>query len=152
MTRSGLREKVITERVAWIREMLAAIRTLPLASCDAFTADRRNIAAAESYLRRGLEALMDLGRHLLAKGFGVAAAEYRDVPLRLKEVGILTKDDADRMGQMARYRNRMVHFYQEISTQELYHICAHQLDDVEHVTRALTSWLESHPELIDRSL
>jgi len=31
--------------------------------------DPRNVASAESYLRRGLEALLDLGRHLLAKGF-----------------------------------------------------------------------------------
>lgn len=29
------------------------------------------VAAGESFLRRGLEALFDLGRHVLAKGFDV---------------------------------------------------------------------------------
>ncbi len=29
--------------------------------------DRRNPAAAESYLRRSLEAIFDIGRHILAK-------------------------------------------------------------------------------------
>jgi len=76
----GLQEKVITERVAWIREMLAGIRSLPLASYEEFVSDRRNIAAAESYLRRALEALLDLGRHLLAKGFALAVSEYRETP------------------------------------------------------------------------
>lgn len=38
------------------------------------------MAAADSYLRRALEALMDLGRHILGKGLGRAASEYREVP------------------------------------------------------------------------
>jgi hypothetical protein len=63
-----LRAKVIAERVAWIRQMLAGLRTLPLDTFDSFQSDPRNMAAAESYLRRALEALLDLGRRLLAKG------------------------------------------------------------------------------------
>jgi hypothetical protein len=52
---------VITERSAWIKEMLASLKALPLQSLEAFRADSRNIAAAESYLRRALEAFFDLG-------------------------------------------------------------------------------------------
>jgi hypothetical protein len=42
-----------------------------------FTGDRRNPAAAESLIRRAIEALFDVTRHLLAKGFGLGALEYR---------------------------------------------------------------------------
>jgi uncharacterized protein YutE (UPF0331/DUF86 family) len=152
MTPSGLREKVVAERVAWVRDMALAIRGLPLSDYDGFLADRRNVAAAESYLRRALEALMDLGRHVLAKGFGMATPEYRDIPVRLTEVHVLSVEDAEVMGRMARYRNRMVHFYQEVSARELYEICTRHLDEVEHVTSAMTAWVNAHPELIDRSL
>ena len=44
-----------------------------------FTSGPLNAPAAESYLRRALEALMDLGRHILAKGFGRGVAEYKKI-------------------------------------------------------------------------
>jgi hypothetical protein len=49
---------------------------MPVSSTDlaAFTADPRMVAAADSYLRRTLEAVLDPGRHILSKGFGRAPA------------------------------------------------------------------------------
>jgi uncharacterized protein YutE (UPF0331/DUF86 family) len=132
--------------------MLAGIRALPLDSIEAFDADPRNLAAAESYLRRALEALLDLGRHVLAKGFGQLAAEYRDIPRYLVEHGVIDGADADRWLKMAGYRNRMVHFYAEISRAELYDICATKLGDVQAAVLAVRAWMLLHPELVDASL
>jgi hypothetical protein len=56
--------------------MIADIRSLPIDALETFKADPRTPAAAESYLRRGLEALLDLGCQILAKGFGRAPADY----------------------------------------------------------------------------
>jgi uncharacterized protein YutE (UPF0331/DUF86 family) len=53
---------------------------------------------------------------------------------------------------MAGYRNRLVHFYDEVSVEELYEICTEGLDDIERVTVALERWLRDHPERIDREL
>lgn len=89
MSPGGLSEKVVSERSDWVREMLERIRGLPLYSLDAFTSDHRNVDSAESCLRRCLEALLDLGRHVLAKGFGDAPAEYKAVATRLGERGVL---------------------------------------------------------------
>lgn len=77
MTPGKLNEKVVVERSDWVREMLERIRALPLRSLEEFTADKVTVDAAESCLRRSLEALLDLGRHVLAKGFGDAPVEYR---------------------------------------------------------------------------
>ena len=66
----------MVERARWIDEMLQGIRALPLGSLEEFTAESRNVAAADSYLRRALEALSDLGRHILAKGLGRPVSEY----------------------------------------------------------------------------
>lgn len=43
--------------------MVRDLSTLPLENVEAFHAEKHFSAAAESYLRRALEALMDLGRH-----------------------------------------------------------------------------------------
>jgi uncharacterized protein YutE (UPF0331/DUF86 family) len=152
MTPSRIREKVIVEKTSWIRKMLGEINNLPIDSYDSFISDSRNIAAAESYLRRALEALMDLGRHILAKGFGKAVTEYKDIPLELLEKGVLTKSDADVMREMAGYRNRMVHFYNEISVEELHKICFGELKDLEAVLTGILQWINSHSDLIDHSL
>ncbi len=135
-----------------VRRMLAELRNLPAESIEAFTMDARTSAAAESFLRRGLEALFDFGRHLLAKGFGRAPAEYKAVALELHDVGVLDAGDANLLAQMAGYRNRLVHFYYEVQVEELYSVCAQNLPDIERIVDALQRWIDQHPEKIDQRL
>lgn len=116
MPLSPIQAKVVTDQIAWVRKMLAGIGSLPRDSLASFTADPRTPAAAESYLRRGLEALLDLGRHILAKGFGRAVTEYRDVARQLEKAGLLDSPEAALLARMAGYRNRLVHFYHEVSS------------------------------------
>ena len=47
--------------------MIEALQDLPIQNKEKFLASKHNIAAAESYLRRSLEALFDIGRHILTK-------------------------------------------------------------------------------------
>ncbi len=149
---SPIRAKVVADRIAWVRNMLASIRSLPRDSLADFTADPRTPAAAESYLRRGLEALLDLGRHILAKGLGRAVAEYRDVARGLEETGVLRPPESTLLFRMAGYRNRLVHFYHEVSVEELYQVCTQGLADMERVLAALEQWLQNHPEYLDQAL
>lgn len=152
MTPGRLSEKVVSERSEWVREMLERIRALPLASLEEFSADPRNVDAAESCLRRALEALLDLGRHVLAKAFGDAPAEYKAVAGRLGERGILASDEAALLVRMAGYRNRLVHFYDRVSVAEIYNICTHRLVDIERVLGALLRWIREQPDRLDRVL
>ena len=149
MAPARLRAVIVLERISWIKRMLIGIRGLPLDSLEDFTADPRTPASAESYLRRCLEALLDLGRHILAKGFGRAVSEYRAIAHELQEVGVLSPAEAALLREMASYRNRLVHFYHEVSAGELYEICTQGLSDIERITRVLEQWVRDHPELVD---
>ncbi len=53
---------------------------------------------------------------------------------------------------MAGYRNRMVHFYAEVSRPELFEICTTRLSDVESAVQAVRTWMRAHPELVDSSV
>ena len=55
MTPSKIRQKTVAAKAQGIREMLAAITSLPLASAAEFSSDVRMVAAGESFLRRSLE-------------------------------------------------------------------------------------------------
>jgi uncharacterized protein YutE (UPF0331/DUF86 family) len=144
MTKGEIRKEILAERVFWFREMMDGIKNLPIASRDSFLAEKHYVAAAESYLRRSLEALLDIGRHILAKGFAYPAAEYKDVARGLKEKGVLVEQEAQLMEKMAGYRNRMVHFYREIQPDELYEICRYHTHELERVLAAILSWVQHH--------
>jgi uncharacterized protein YutE (UPF0331/DUF86 family) len=152
MTPTLIRKSVVTERVAWVRQMMAQAKALPLESLDSFLQDPRNAGAAESYLRRGIEALLDLGRHILAKGFAIAVSEYKEIGTQLVEQNVLVPDDGALMRLIAGYRNRMVHFYSEVTTKELYLIVTQHLGDIEKLCGALVQWMRDHPDMIDHKI
>jgi uncharacterized protein YutE (UPF0331/DUF86 family) len=140
---------VVADKTAAVRRMLDGIRTLPLDDLVSFTADPRMVAAGDSYLRRALEALLDLARHLLAKGFGRAPAEYDTVARELGEVGVVDSARAARLGVMARYRNRMVHFYDEIFDEEMHGILTREIGDVENLLAAMLGWVAANPDRVN---
>jgi len=149
MTPGMISRRVVVDRLKTVDDLLQDIRSLPLSDRKAFFADRRNAWTAESCLRRSLEAIFDVGRHILAKGFGVGVSEYKEIAVRLSEKRILSEDDAALMGILAGYRNRMVHFYHEVSFDELYKICAEDLGDVERIGNSLRDWIKDHPERVE---
>lgn len=135
-----------------MEQSLAEIRQLPLDNLESFQSDSRNVWTAESCLRRSLEALLDVGRHLVAKLAGTGVAEYRAEGRSLGEHGVVDKETADLLVKLAGYRNRMVHFYREVTAAELFGICANELHDVERVRAAYVQWMRGHPDLIDDEL
>lgn len=145
-------KRVVSDRLAWVERMMDEIRALPLEDRTAFFSDRRNVWTAESCLRRGLEALFDLGRHILAKGFNTGVSEYKEIALRLAEKDVLTSQDADLLRLLAGYRNRLVHFYHEVSPDELYEICTFHLMDLERLATVYREWLKKHPDQLDERL
>lgn len=152
MIPSRIKAATVLHKAGVIRDMLDGLARVPRADFPAFSADPVVEAAAESYLRRALEALLDLGRHVLAKGFGQGPAEYKEVAVSLGRVGVLSEAEVVLMTQLAGYRNRMVHFYDEISTRELFDMCAGQTDDIRRLLDALLAWVRAHPERVDGSI
>ncbi len=75
MSPSRIDLKVVGDRLGYAEECLEGLRGLPAGSREEFLADHRNAWSADSLLRRGIEAIFDTARHLLAKGFGIIVQE-----------------------------------------------------------------------------
>ncbi len=73
-----IREETVLDKTSWVRNMLKHIQPLAQMEEETFISDLYP-AAAESYLRRALEALLDLGRHICAKGFHQGCQEYKEI-------------------------------------------------------------------------
>lgn len=143
MTKGEISTRVVTDRVQWIEAMLSRIRALPVNDRNEFFVDPRNSLACESCLRRALEALLDLGRHLLAKGLGIAVEEYKEIGPALARNQVISEEHARLFRIMAGYRNRMVHFYHEVSDEEILEICTRNLGEMEAVLDALKYWIRT---------
>ncbi len=126
--------------------MVDSLKDLQLEKKVSFLADRHKVAAAESYLRRALEALFDIGRHILAKRFAYPATEYKDIAKGLSDKGILVEKEAESMRKMAGYRNRMVHFYHEITPEELHEICLYHVNEIKFLADKLVQWAKEHQD------
>ena len=152
MTPTYISRRVVVERLSLLNHLIGEIERLPLHDEDAFFADSRNVHTAESCLRRALEALFDIGRHILGKGYGVPAGSYRDIATLLAHKEVLDRGEEKLFAQMAGYRKRMVHVYHEVSSAELFRVCVEDLGDLTFIRSAFQRWIRDNPHRIDNPL
>jgi len=138
----------IKKNLSLIQEFLSGLNELSGISEVDFLSDKRNPASAESYLRRSLESVFDIGRHILAKSYGVKELEYKKIALELGEKGIVDKEYARVLLKMAGYRNRMVHLYQEITPEEIYGILKNHLSDIDRFVSEIFRFLEDYEKVL----
>lgn len=144
MVPENINGDVVTQRASWVFEMINSLRELPIENKAEFLRNKHHIAAAESYLGRSLEALFDIGRHILAKRFAYPAAEYKEIAKGLSDRKVIIGDQVELMRKMAGYRNRMVHFYHEITPEELHEICVNHLDEIKLLLERLLQWIKEN--------
>lgn len=107
------------------------LRRLSGLSKEEFLSDSIKVAAAESFLRRSLEAVFDIGRHILARSGHVDMAdEYKSIARGMKSYEVVSEELGEALVNMAGYRNRLVHLNSRISDEELYDIISNHLDDI----------------------
>lgn len=144
--------RIVLDRLDLVGQMLSKINALPLENREDFFADERNLWTVESCLRRALEALLDTGRHILAKGFACGITEYKQIAMELQRLEILSQEESSILRTLAGYRNRMVHFYHEIGPDELYQVARTNLDDFRKIASSISRWVQEHPEAVQDDL
>lgn len=136
--------EMIAQKLDLIRDRIHKLRELTSLQEQAFLKDHRNPASCENYLRHSLEAMFDIGRHILAKtGKLELSLEYKSIPKGLREAGIISKGLEVKLIQMAGYRNRIVHFYNELSSEELYGVVRDGLEDMQRFVTEIALFISS---------
>jgi len=139
---------MLTGRIEIIRVALSHLKELGNLQRDEFLEDYKNPASAETFIRHCLEAIFDIGRHILAKSGKVRLThEYKDIARGLGEIGVISKPLMNRLMEMAGYRNRIVHFYHEITDEELYEILQNDLKDIEQFVKEIGKFIKKYEEV-----
>lgn len=138
-----INKEFINERLILIDSFLKELYELAVLDEDSFISQKRNTAACESFLRRTLEAIFDIGRHILAKtGYIDMATEYKSIAKGLIEIGMVDRKLGEKLVEMAGYRNRLVHMYNLVSDKELYQIIQSDLKDIEEFVSAIKRFIQ----------
>lgn len=139
-----INKQLINERLFLIESYLKELKELAGLEKDVFLTKKIYSAATESYLRRILECIFDIGRHILAKkGHTELATEYKSIAKGIVKMGVINKEMEDKLIQMAGYRNRLVHMYSLVSEEELYNIIQSDLKDIEDFISSTKKFLKS---------
>jgi uncharacterized protein YutE (UPF0331/DUF86 family) len=149
MVISNLNTKLLEDRLGSINGALAKLKNLSLLPENDFLKNDKP-AAAESYLRRSLESAFDIGRHIVARTAGKGEVEYKEIAHRLHEIGVISGELSERLKLMAGYRNRLVHFYHEITEKELYFIIKNDLQDIERFVKEIKTFIEHYNKRHDK--
>lgn len=135
-----LNRKVLVNRLAEIERDLTELMKFQSLTLKEFTSGH-HFAIAEHHLRRALEAIFDAGNHILSR-YPLAPSQrpetYKAIALALGRYKVVSERFAQGpLSEMAGYRNRLIHFYDEISPSELHGIIRDDLKDIEVVAKAL---------------
>lgn len=121
---------LLRDRLQVIIEALNRLEELAKLCLADYLTDYRNPRTTESYLRHALEAMFDLGRHILAKTAAKKFIEYKEIARDLGRNKVISHQLAEHLILIADYRNRIVHYYHEITDEELYEIIHKDLADI----------------------
>ena len=126
-------------------EILAAVERLEdlkKLSKEDFLSDPHKIGSAKYNFIVAIEGMIDLCNHIIAKNGYRTPEDYADTFRVLAEKGAFDEEYTNILIQMARFRNRLVHIYWEVSDNEIYRIIQTRLQDIQDFLRKFGKFLK----------
>jgi len=128
-------QKILAEYL----EACRRLKELAQLSFSALAADPHKIASSKYHFIIAIEAAIDLCNHLIAKNNLRVPEDYADTFRVMGENGLIDKDFIYDLANMARFRNRLVHRYWDIDTEQLYNILKNNLGDLDRFLHEIRS-------------
>jgi uncharacterized protein YutE (UPF0331/DUF86 family) len=122
-------QKILAEYLE-AEQRLKELAQLPLPD---LAGDPHKIASAKYHLIIAIEAAIDICNHIIAKNNLRVPEDYADTFKVMVENQLITEDFSSNLTKMARFRNRLVHRYWDIDTQQLYNILKNNLVDLDRL-------------------
>lgn len=132
-----LNTDLIRTRCNQIEESVSRLDRLQALSRDAFLADQDTLDLACYRLLVAIEAALALCYHVSAKRLHRVPEEYAQCFANLRDAGIIPADLTERLQQMARCRNLLVHMYWRIDYGQVYDILHRNLQDLRTFAAAI---------------
>jgi len=133
----------INSKIIFIKERLSTLSELAKLSKSEFKADNRNIASACYWLQTAVESMIDVAQHIAVKKNLIRSKDVASVDFfeELYNEGVISKESLEKYRLMIRFRNRIVHLYQEVSQDEVFKIILDDLDDFKEFIKEIGEYV-----------
>ncbi|MEG3071331.1 MAG: DUF86 domain-containing protein [Peptococcaceae bacterium] len=129
---------VLQRKILFIEKTLWKLKKTAALSHQEFMASFYFADAAKYNLQAAIEAMIDIASHIVArKRWGIPTTSGEYIKL-LTEHGVFYSEQGLRFQRMVRFRNRIVHLYQEVDEEQLYQILQQDLGDFSAFIQAIT--------------
>ncbi len=129
----------IIKRMGKIEYFLKNLEFIGDVSRKEFVSNIMRWGSAERFLQLAIEALIDIGNHIIAeKDWGIIN-ESRDVAYILFEKGVLDEPSRELFLKMIGFRNILVHEYMEVDVNTVFDITKNKLNDIRKILSALSN-------------
>ncbi len=105
------------------------LNELSLLSKEDFLSDPYKVASAKYFLIVSIEAAVDMCNHLISKNRLRVPENYADTFKVMGEAGVFTRGFVEKLAEMAKFRNRLVHIYWEVDDGVIYKILREDVQD-----------------------
>lgn len=131
----------VTRLVSEIRDAVTVLRDLGELPQDTFLGDDHKVGNAKYKLIVAIEGCLDLANHVISRNELRMPEGYADTFAVLAENDVLEAAFADRLGEMARFRNRLVHIYWDVDDARVHRYLEHELGDLDRFLDAILDQL-----------
>jgi uncharacterized protein YutE (UPF0331/DUF86 family) len=136
-----VRPEVIRKRLNKLDEYLEILRGMRRYSLDDFLAAPERYGSAERFLQLAIEALTDLGNHVIADLRLGTVDTYADVPTILANSGYVDVELRDTWLKIVGFRNVLVHDYADLDRRLVYDVLTNRLGDLEALRKVFAQFL-----------
>jgi len=136
-------EEIIKERLAKIDEAINELKKFNEISLEKYKANKTIQYASIYALVIGIEAVCDIGNHILTYYFARKPDSYKDIILQLAEVDVISKEFAEYSQEMTDFRNLVIHVYLKIDEEKVYSYIGKAIEQFEKYAKYYIKFIES---------
>lgn len=134
--------EIVRERCGRIRRYVKDLRALSEISVEAFRQNRERQYAVLHALQLAIEASIEIGAHICAADALGIPSSYAETFDLLEQGCVVNAELSVKLRAMARFRNRIVHFYWEMNLDEIHRILTEQLTDFDQYLASIELYLD----------
>ena len=106
-----------------------------------FLADPDKVDSSKYNLIVAIEGAIDICNHIVARAGGRAPNDHADCFAVLGELNILSPNFVERLKEMAKFRNLLVHLYWKVDNKEIYKILKKDIQDIKEYIKRVNKFL-----------
>lgn len=137
-------KSIVFRKIAELETYCGQLKTFPDITIDDYKSNWKTQRIVERTLQIMIETCVDIATHIISDGGMRAPTSYSDTFKVLFEHNIINSELFTTMEKMAKFRNVVVHQYEEINAEIVMLILKKHLGDFERFKDAVLENIKSH--------